>query len=112
MFFSSVLTLLNGRLLVKSMKLNDKQIRTISQLVFESLKKETQSPVTMKVEDKVVLEKIQSVIQGNIRDEQDLDREVDKMLDDLERSHGGEFQRYKMFGMVKKKLAEQKGFVL
>lgn len=52
------------------------------------------------------------LIKKNFEEERKLEAEVEKMLDTLEKDHGGTFQRHKMFPMLKKKLAQQKGFVL
>ncbi len=93
------------------MRLKKRQIDTLVKLIMKRLR-ETQSPIDLKAGENAVATKVSSVIEKNIQDEQTLDREVDRMLDQLEQDHGGEFQRYKMFGMLKKKLAEQQGFVL
>jgi hypothetical protein len=47
-----------------------------------------------------------------MRKESDLDHEVNRMMDELERQNPGEFQRYKMFPMLKKRLAKEKGIIL
>jgi hypothetical protein len=65
---------------------------------------------------KVEPEKIQSLIvntlKANLAEEAALDEEVHRKLEELERSHGGEFDRHKMFPMLKRKLAEERGFIL
>ena len=42
----------------------------------------------------------------------ELDAEVNRMMDDLEKQSSGEFQRYKMFPMLKKRLAKEKKIIL
>jgi len=41
-----------------------------------------------------------------------LDVEVNRLMDDLERQNPGEFQRFKMFPLLKKRLAKEKGIIL
>ena len=53
-----------------------------------------------------------AIVNDDFRKEDELDREVNKMLDDLERKNPGEFQRFKMFPMLKKRLAKEKGMIL
>lgn len=92
------------------MKLSDKQIARLAKAIFGELK--SNGLVTFKDKEDKVFHRACDIVKGNFDDERKLDEEVNMMLDDLERQHGGEFQRYKMFPMLKKKLAQQKGFVL
>ena len=68
--------------------------------------------VTFKDVEQKVFARAVEVIKENYRKEEDLDREVQKMLDDLERSNGGEFQRYKMYPILKQKLAKERKIIL
>jgi hypothetical protein len=63
------------------------------------------------VDEDALKSKILAVIQSNIEEEAKLDQLVDGMMDQLERQNA-DFQRYKMFPLLKKKLAEQRGFIL
>ena len=92
------------------MKLTDKQMNRIVKYIFEELKSE--NAVTFKVKEGDVLARGVAIVKANYAEEAALDVEVNDMMDDLERQHAGEFQRYKMFPMLKKKLAKDKGFVL
>ncbi len=71
----------------------------------------SQNIVQLKVPEEKIHKEIVAVIQKNIEDEKSIEREANKLLDDLERK-GQKFERHKMFLMVKKKLAEEKKFVL
>ena len=53
-----------------------------------------------------------AIIKADYNRERELDQEVNKMMDDLERKNPGEFQRYIMFPMLKKRLAKEKGIIL
>lgn len=92
------------------MKLSNQQIQTLAQQILSTWA--SSSVVEFKVDEKKVLERIIKAIQSDLQREADLDRDVNKMLDDLERSHGGEFQRYKMYPMLKTKLAKERKIVL
>jgi hypothetical protein len=92
------------------MKLSNQQIQTLAQQILSAWV--SSSVVELKADEKKILDRIVKSIQADVQREADLDREVNKMLDDLERSHGGEFQRYKMFPMLKTKLAKERKIVL
>ena len=92
------------------MKLTDKQTQRFVKFIFDELK--AQDLITFKSKESDVFNRAIEIVKNNFREEELLDEEVNKMMDDLERQHSGEFQRYKMFPMLKKKLAQQKGFVL
>jgi hypothetical protein len=55
---------------------------------------------------------ISMVLKQNMEDEKVLDKAVNDMMDTLEKQNPGSFEHYKMFPLLKKKLAEQRGFVL
>ncbi len=92
------------------MKLTDKQIKRLVALVFRELK--DQDLITFKESEDTVAQRGQELIRENFRQEARLDEEVNKMMDDLERQNPGEFQRYKMFPLLKKRLAKEKGIIL
>lgn len=92
------------------MKLTDKQIKRLVKLVFRELKE--QDLITFKVSEDKAAQRGHELIQENFRQEANLDMEVNRMMDDLERQNPGEFQRYKMFPLLKKRLAKEKGIIL
>ena len=59
-----------------------------------------------------VMAHIQQCIAEDLNKEKELEQEVQKMLDELENTHSGQFERYKMYPLLKKKLAQKKGFIL
>ncbi len=71
-----------------------------------------QNMMTIKVPEDQVLQRATAVLHEDIAREVSLEREVNVMLDDLERKNPGEFQRSKMFTMLKKRLAQEKGIIL
>jgi len=93
-----------------TVKLSDKQISRMIHFIMKELKE--QNLLVVKSDESKVVSKAKEIVKNNIFNEQELDNEVNLMMDGLERQHPGEFQRYKMFPMLKKKLAKEKGFVL
>ncbi len=92
------------------MKLSTKQIQVLAVKVLNQWKK--QNLITFKVDEKKVLDKITQVIIADYQREAELDREINAMLDQLERQHSGEFQRFKMYPILKQKLAKEKKVIL
>lgn len=85
-------------------------MQRLSRMVLEELK--SHSIISLKVKEEVLLQRMVEIVKANFLAEEQLDREVNQMMDDLERKNPGEFQRYKMFPLLKKRLAQQKGIVL
>ncbi len=92
------------------MKVTEKQFKAMASAILESLKKN--NIVTFKEKEEVVLQRAVSIIRADFQREADLDIEVNKMMDTLERQNPGEFQRYKMFPLLKKRMAKEKGIIL
>lgn len=78
--------------------------------IFDHWKK--QNVVVFKEDEKKVHARALAVIKEDYQKEADLDRDVMAMLDQLERSNAGEFQRYKMYPILKQKLAKERKFIL
>ena len=55
---------------------------------------------------------VQNLLNQDIEKEKNLDKEVYALMDHLEKSQSESFERYKMFPLLKKKLAEKKGIIL
>jgi hypothetical protein len=84
----------------------DKMIRK----VFDELK--SNNLVTFKTPEDKTFKRAVELVEKEFEAEAALDKEVHRMLDDLEKQNPNGFQRGKMFHMLKRKLAEQKGLVL
>jgi hypothetical protein len=104
------LTLGARRSLVKDMKVTEKLISRLVNSVFRELKE--QNAVTFKEKEDKVYQRACAIIANEYAREAQLDIEVNRMMDDLERQNPGEFQRYKMFPLLKKRLAKEKGIIL
>jgi len=92
------------------MRLSEKQIDKMVALVFKELK--ANNAIEFKEKEEVVFQKAVALVKGDFRKEEELNQEVNDMMDDLERTNPGSFQRYKMFPLLKKRLAKEKGVVL
>ena len=92
------------------MKLNTSQIQRISEKILKQWK--AQNLITFKVDEKIVLKTIADVITLNLKKEEQLDQDVKNLMDQMEREHEGQFQRHKMFPMLKQKLAKERKFIL
>jgi hypothetical protein len=94
----------------QSMKVSEKLVQRMVKSVFSELK--SQNVVTFKEKEDTVFKRACEIIYKEYQKEAALDAEVQRMMDDLERQSAGEFQRYKMFPLLKKRLAKEKGIVL
>lgn len=92
------------------MKWTQNQIHHLVETIFKHWKKN--HIVSFKEDEKKVFERAVAIIKQEFQKESDLDREVNRRLDELEQSNPGEFQRHKMFPMLKQKLAKEKKVVL
>lgn len=92
------------------MKLTPQQLQALATKVMAHWQKS--NLVRFKADEKVVLEKMQSLLRAEVQKEADLEKEVYAMMDQLERSHGGQFERHKMYPMLKAKLAKERKVIL
>ena len=93
-----------------NMKFSDKTIQRLVNIILRDLKE--QNLIQFKVKEEQVQQKAMDIVKADFQREQALDEEVHRMMDDLERQNPGSFQRYKMFPLLKKKLAQERGIVL
>jgi hypothetical protein len=92
------------------MKITEKQISRLAKVILTKL--EEQNQIVYKAPNEKVLARAMELLRADFQRERDLDEEVNRMMDDLERQNPGSFQRFKMFPLLKKKLAKEKGIVL
>ena len=59
-----------------------------------------------------VLKRAGEIIKANFEEEDQLEQEVMKMLDEIEKQQTDSFERHRMFKMLKKKIANERGIVL
>ena len=92
------------------MKLTTSQIQRLSEKILNQWK--SQNLITFKVDEKVVLQTIVASITADFKREEQLEQDVQVLMDQMEREHEGQFQRHKMFPMLKQKLAKERKIVL
>lgn len=92
------------------MKLTNHHLEVIVNKVLKSWK--DQNIIQFKTDEKKVQLRMLEALKVDLQKEIDLEKEVNKMLDDLERSNSGQFQRFKMYPMLKQKLAKEKKVIL
>ncbi len=110
LFTFTDLTLLGLLRLVKVMKLNKAQLNRIASKVLQSV--EDCESCTVKEKPEKIQARIVEYLISDMNREAELDKAVLKMMDDLESQGQGEFERYKMFPLLKKRLAKERGIVL
>ena len=96
--------------LVKSMKITSKMVHHLVELVLNQWKKN--NIVTFKEDEAKVFSRAVEIVNQELAKELELDREVNTMMDKLEKTNPGEFQRYKMFPILKAKLAKERKMIL
>lgn len=92
------------------MKLTTSQIQRLSEKILKQWK--SQNLITFKVDEKVVLQTIVDAVTADFQREEQLDRDVNALMDQMEREHEGQFQRHRMFPMLKQKLAKERKVIL
>ena len=91
------------------MKLNSSQIQRLAQKILNNWKK--QNHITFKVDEKIVLQTMKDVITADYKAEEELDKEVYALMAEMEKQ-GQEFQKGKMFHLLKQKIAKEKKVIL
>ncbi len=96
--------------LVKAMKLTGIEIERMVRRVFDQLK--SQNIMQFKESEDKAFRRAVELVQEEFNQEAALDAEVNKMIEELEKQNPNGFERYKMFPLIKRKLAKQKGIIL
>lgn len=92
------------------MKLTTSQIQRLSEKILNHWKH--QNVITFKVDEKVILQTVVDAITQDFKREEQLEQEVNGLMDQMEREHEGQFQRHRMFPMLKQKLAKERKIIL
>ncbi len=92
------------------MKMTQNQIDSLVRRVLLELEKK--KLVTFNKTREAILAKGKEIILGDFAKEAKLEEEVGRMLDDIEKEQTDQFERHRMFKMLKKKIAEERGIVL
>ena len=92
------------------MKWTEQHSHWFAKSLAKNLKK--QASVQFLKDDPTVVQEVCRIIADDLLKEQELEKEVVQMLNELEQSHGTAFNRQKMRLMLRQKLAEKKGIIL
>lgn len=93
------------------MRLKDEQISKLAERILEALT--AAGLITLKTERGKVLDGIRKAVAADVKGEEDLEREAERLLEQTLRSMGGAgIDRHKMLKMIKDRLAKEKGIVL
>lgn len=91
------------------MKLSASQIQRLSEKILKEWK--SNNLITLKVEESKVIQAMKDAINVELQAEIALEKDVHALMDNMERE-GQEFQRGKMFSLLKNKLAKEKKVIL
>ncbi len=94
------------------MRLKKDQIDRLAEKIFADL--DNAKLVSLKAERKQTIETIKGIIASDIKAEEDLENEAERILDQTLRATGGGtgIDRHKMLKMIKEKLAKERNIVL
>lgn len=92
------------------MRLNQFQIESLCKKVLNSL--EEKKIISFREGKEKALKKTIETVETDYNEEKQLETEVNAALDKLEKQQSEGFDRHKMFKMMKKKMAEEKGMIL
>lgn len=76
------------------------------------LELEKNKTISFNKSKEAILSRGKEIIINDFNREAELEKEVMRMLDDIEREQGENFERHRMFKMLKKKVAEERGIIL
>ena len=92
------------------MRFTDEQIRRLADRLLAALVEQGGS--RLKADRQIVQARLEAIIRNNLTQEEDLDREARELMEAHLRQAPAGIDRQKMFLMIKKKLAEERGIPL
>jgi len=92
------------------MRLSEFQVKNLCQKVLVSLK--TKHLITFKKSEMEVLAKMQEIFIKDLKVEDAINQEAQKILSQYEAQMGDKVDRQKMFQMIKKQLIKDKGVIV
>lgn len=92
------------------MKLTQTHIDSLVRRVLLTLEKK--QLVQFNKSKEAVLTKASEIIRGDYAREAEFDKEIMRMLDDIEKQQTDQFERHSMFKMLKRKVAEERGIII
>jgi len=92
------------------MRLKEPQVTALCQKILLTLR--SKQLIILKKSEKEVLAKMHEIFMKDLRVEDDINKEAQKLLDQYEKQAGGAIDRQKMFLMIKKQLVKDKKAVI
>ncbi|NBX93289.1 MAG: DUF507 family protein [Proteobacteria bacterium] len=92
------------------MRLSEFQVKQVCQKILLGLK--AKQLIQLKKPAQEVLAKMQEIFIKDLKVEDDINREAEKILAQYEAQMGDKIDRQKMFQMIKKQLVKDKGVIL
>lgn len=92
------------------MRLNSFQIDSLAKRILQHL--EEKKLITFRESKEKSLRRAIELITEDFDSERELEDEVNKKLDELEKNPSEGFERHRMFKMLKRKMAEERGIIL
>jgi hypothetical protein len=92
------------------MKMTTNQIESLVRRTLAELEKK--KLVSFNKSKEAVFTRGREIIEEDYQKEAKLEEEVMRMLDDIEKEQTDQFERHRMFKMLKKKIADERGIVL
>jgi len=92
------------------MRLSEFQVKNLCQKVLQTLK--TKKLITFKKSEMEVLAKMQEIFIKDLKVEDAINQEAQKILAQYEAQMGDKIDRQKMFQMIKKQLIKDKGVIV
>ncbi|MBI3019161.1 MAG: DUF507 family protein [Deltaproteobacteria bacterium] len=92
------------------MRIRQEQVERACRLILEGLKQK--KLITFKSPEAKVYQKLLETFQDNLKEEERIDEEAKRILEECLENSDPNLDRQKMFLMIKRKLAKDKGFIL
>ena len=93
-----------------TMRMKEFQVKQLCQKVLLTLR--TKQLVILKKSEAEILAKMQEIFVKDLKVEDEINREAERILDQYEKKAGGNIDRYKMLQMIKKQLVKDKNAVI
>ena len=92
------------------MKMTQNHIESLVRRVLLNLEKGHH--ITFNKSKEAILARGKEIINKDFEKEAELEKEVMRMVDEIEKEQGDQFDRHRMFKMMKKKVADERGIIL
>ncbi|MBI1860105.1 MAG: DUF507 family protein [Deltaproteobacteria bacterium] len=92
------------------MRLQEPQVKHLCQKLLLTLR--SNQLITLRVGEADILKRMVEIFMSNLRAEDDLNREVEKLMQQYAAKMGASFDKEKMFQMIKKQLIKDKGIII